>query len=35
MILSDFLSRQKLDDSSSHEIIPISFNMQNYSLDIK
>ena len=27
MILSDFLSRQ--DDSNPHEIIPISFNMQN------
>ena len=29
MILSDFLSRQKHDDSNQHEIIPISFNMQN------
>ena len=28
MILSDFLSRQKHDESSPHEIIPISFNMQ-------
>ena len=27
MILSDFLSRQKHDDSNPHEIIPISFNM--------
>ena len=27
MILSDFLSRQKNDDSNCHEIIPISFNM--------
>ena len=27
MILSDFLSRH--DDSDPHEIIPISFNMQN------
>ena len=27
MILSNFLSRQKNDDSNSHEIIPISFNM--------
>ena len=27
MILSDFLSRQKHDDSNSHGIIPISFNM--------
>ena len=29
MILSDFLSRQKHDDSSPHEIIPIFFNMHN------
>ena len=29
MILSDFLSRQVHDDSNPHEIIPISFNMQN------
>ena len=29
MILSNFLSRQKQDDSNPHEIIPISFNMQN------
>ena len=27
MILSDFLSRQKHDDSNPHETIPISFNM--------
>ena len=27
MILSDFLSRQKNDDSNPHEIIPIPFNM--------
>ena len=27
MILSDFLSRQKNDDSNLHDIIPISFNM--------
>ena len=27
MILSDFLSRQKNDDSNPYEIIPISFNM--------
>ena len=26
MVLSDFLSRQKNDDSNPHEIIPISFN---------
>ena len=29
MILIDFLSRQKYDNSNPHEIIPISFNMQN------
>ena len=29
MILSDLLSRQKLDDSNPHGIIPISFNMHN------
>ena len=29
MILSDFLSRQKHDNSNPHKIIPISFNMQN------
>ena len=29
MVLSDFLSRQKHDDSYPHEIIPISFNMYN------
>ena len=28
MIPSDFLSRQKHDNSNPHEIIPISFNMQ-------
>ena len=28
MILSDFLSRQKLDNSNPDVIIPISFNMQ-------
>ena len=27
MVLSDVLSRQNNDDSNSHEIIPISFNM--------
>ena len=26
MVLSDFLSRQKDDDSNPHEIIPVSFN---------
>ena len=28
-ILSDFLLRQTHDDSNSHDIIPISFNMHN------
>ena len=29
MTLSNFLSRQKHDNSNPHEIIPMSFNMQN------
>ena len=29
MIIRDFLSGQKHDDSNPHDIIPISFNMQN------
>ena len=29
MILNDFLSRQKHDDSNPHDIIPISINMYN------
>ena len=29
MILSDFLSRQKHNDSNPHEIMPISFNMHS------
>ena len=29
MILSNYLSRQKHDDSNPHEIIPTLFNMQN------
>ena len=29
MILSSSLSRQRDDDSDSHDIIPISFNMHN------
>ena len=39
MILSDILSRQKLDDSNPHEIIPILFSMREvlqeryYNLD--
>ena len=28
MILSDFLSRQRVDRSNPHEIIPISFDMK-------
>ena len=29
MILSDFLSRKKIDDSNPCEIIPIFFNMRD------
>ena len=29
MVLSDFLSRQKNDDSNLHEIIPISFTFKS------
>ena len=29
MVLSDFLSRQKADDSNPHEIIPISFTLKS------
>ena len=29
MVLSDFLSRQKSDDSNPHDIIPISFSIRN------
>ena len=28
MILSDFLSRQEMDKSDPHEIIPISFELK-------
>ena len=28
MLLSDFLSRQKTDDSNPYEIIPISFSLR-------
>ena len=31
MILSDFLSQQKNDNSNAHEIIPISLNVSNLS----
>ena len=34
MILSDFLLRQKVDDSNLHEIIPISFNLGTTLQDI-
>ena len=39
MVLSDFLSRQKTDDSKPHDIIPISFSLRRvlhenyYTLD--
>ena len=33
MILSDFLSRQNVDDSNPHEIIPISFNIRTVLQD--
>ena len=29
MVLSDFLSRQKTNDSNPHELIPISFTLRN------
>ena len=31
MVFSDFLSRQKTDDSDPHEIIPISFTLKSLS----
>ena len=34
MILSDFLSRQNVNDSNPHEIIPISFNLRTVLQDI-
>ena len=33
MVLSDFLSRQKTEDSNPHEIIPISFTLKNLSCE--
>ena len=33
MVLSDFLSRQKNDDSDPHEIIPISFTLKSLSCE--
>ena len=29
MVLSNFLSRQKMDDSNPHELIPISFMLRS------
>ena len=29
MVLSDFLSRQRTDDSNPHELIPISFTLRS------
>ena len=31
MVLSDFLSRQKTDDSNPHELIPISFTLRSHT----
>ena len=33
MILNDFLSRQRMNNSNPHEIIPISFDMQSILRD--
>ena len=33
MVLSDFLSRQKVDDTDPHQIILISFNMRDVLQD--
>ena len=33
MVLSDFLSRQKMDDSDPHELIPISFSLRDQVSD--
>ena len=33
MTLSDFLSRQRMDNSNPHEIIPISFDIQSILRD--
>ena len=33
MVLSDFLSRQKLDDSNPHELLPISFSLRDQVSD--
>ena len=33
MVLSDFLSRQKTDDTNPHELIPISFSLKSQAND--
>ena len=33
MVLNDVLSRQKVDDSNPHEIIPVSFKMRDVLLE--
>ena len=33
MVLSDFLSRQKTDDSNPHELIPISLSLRDQVSD--
>ena len=33
MVLSDFLSRQQIDDSNPHELIPISFSLRDQVSD--
>ena len=33
MVLSNFLSRQKMDDSNPHELIPISFSLKSQVSD--
>ena len=35
MVLNDFLSRQKHDNSNPHEIVPVSFNMHHQVLHEK
>ena len=33
MVLSNFLSRQKMDDSNPHKLIPISFSLRDQVSD--
>ena len=33
MVLSNFLSRQRTDDSNPHELIPISFSLKSQASD--